>query len=168
MACVSSNCKRGNFNALNTYLDGAQNQNATGCGNAQLNRNVLMPAGWDASRDGVDDRQRVTEGKPCANWDATTGLMAATSDPTASWDRYAPSKEGVERYIMSAGASRMKINTRSSLGRQMGIPNLLRAPAPVPISSPASTANMVLFGDSQARQNVASAIFCQAQGNDCY
>lgn len=93
---------------------------------------------------------------PCVNWDSYTGMMSATSSPDADFYRYAPTKDGVERYIQSAGASRVRLQTRSSLGRITGTPNLLRAPAPVPITS-----NDITFNDSSIRQNIATSVYCQ-------
>lgn len=103
-----------------------------GCANAgadqgyQLNIDSLMPASWKGARNCGDN----------------------TADNT-QWARYAPSKQSFDRYIQAAGSSRLSMNTRSPLGRQTGIPLLLRQGPPVPIS-----AQEFPFLDSGFRQDL--------------
>jgi hypothetical protein len=71
------------------------------------------------------------------------------SEDTAEWAKYAPSKEAFDRYITASGSARLGVNTRSSMARQIGIPNLLRGGAPMPLSTYESQ-----FLDSDNRQSL--------------
>lgn len=68
---------------------------------------------------------------------------------TTQWTRYAPTKEAFDHYITAAGSARLSMNTRSPLGRQTGIPLLLRQGPPVPLST-----EQVPFHDSSFRQDL--------------
>ena len=76
--------------------------------NTQLNVNSLMPASWDNM----------------------AAVQSMSSDPKSDWARYAPTKEGVQRYISSSASARFGIMGRSPMGRTIGMPNLLRSQPP--------------------------------------
>jgi len=97
-----------------------------------LNVNSLMPAGWRND----------------------TGCGADTSTMDGSqWAKYAPTKDAFNRYITAQGSARLTLNTRNPLGRQVGIPDLLRQGAPMPLP-----AEQIVFNDSSYRLD---AIFRQ-------
>jgi len=88
----------------------------------------LMPASWRGAKD-------------CDNALESEGF-------DGEWSKYAPSKQSYENYIIAAGSARLGMNTRTR-NPTGGIQNLLRPPAPVPVSA----AN-ILFNDSSFRQDV--------------
>ena len=93
----------------------------------QLNLNALMPA----------------------NWNSVTAAQAMSSDPKDDWSRYTVTRDGVQRYISASGASRFRQIDRSSIGRVVGQPNLLRSQPPTALSTNAAD---VIFNDSGFRQ----------------
>ena len=91
-----------------------------------LNVNSLMPAAWRGN--------------------AQCGDNAAVDG--SQWTKYAPTKEAFDRYITAQGSARLSINTRNPLGRQVGIPDLLRQSPPMPLA-----AEQIVFNDSSFRQD---------------
>ena len=92
----------------------------------QLNRNALMPGSWNA-----------------------TGAAKPARSMKDDWTRYAVTEKGVDRYISSSGAVRFRQIDRSSTGRRLGAPNLLRSqPTPAMTVRPGAS---VMFNDSSDR-----------------
>ena len=94
-----------------------------GCDYA-LNPDNLMPGSW-------------REGVGCADG----------TDPNSQWAKYHPTRDKYYRYITAAGSARLGVNTRNSIRKVVGIPNLLMAASPTPLSN-----NAVPFSDSSHRQ----------------
>jgi hypothetical protein len=110
------------------------NTTNTGAGyNGTLNVNKLMPASWRSA-------------EPCS---------ALTDTDTSQWSSYAPSKQGFDNYITTAGSARLAVNTRTAMSRQTGLPNMLKdriqggGGPPVPLG-----ANAMTFNDSDLRQSL--------------
>lgn len=104
-----------------------------GCPSSQqsgyaLNVNSLMPAAWRGS--------------------AGCGSDSAAVDGS-QWTKYAPTKEAFDRYITAQGSARLSLNTRSPLGRIVGVPDLLRQQPPMPLA-----ADEIVFLDSENRQDL--------------
>jgi hypothetical protein len=98
----------------------------------QLNRNALMPASWNS----------------------VSAAQAGSSGNKDDWSRYSVTEEGVERYISASGAVRFTQIDRSSRGRRIGVPNLLRSqpPAALSMDGVGSSENGPWFNDSSDRQ----------------
>jgi len=83
-----------------------------------------------------------------ASWRSNTGCTATQSMDGSTWAKYSPTKEAFDRYITAQGSARLSLTTRSSQGRITGIPDLLRASPPMPLSS-----DEIPFFDAENRQN---------------
>lgn len=90
-----------------------------------MNINQLLPASW----------------RPNAQ-----PTNAAEMGSDALWTKYAPTRQAFDQYVTAAGSARLRLNTRSPLGRQTGIVDLTRAPPQVPL-----TADNFVFNDSSMR-----------------
>lgn len=63
-----------------------------------------------------------------AEWNSVSAAQAASSCYNANdWSRYAVTPDGVARYVSTSGALRFQSIDRSSEGRIIGQPNLLRS-----------------------------------------
>lgn len=111
----------------------ANEEGMAGGYNGTLNVNNLMPASWRSA-------------EPCS---------ALTDTDTTQWSSYAPSKQGFDNYITTAGSARLAVNTRTAMSRQTGLPNMLKdslqggGGPPVPMGS-----NAMTFNDSDLRQSL--------------
>lgn len=95
----------------------------------ELNLDPLMPASWRASAAGC----------PQSREDADS----------SQWTKYAPTPEAFQRYITAAGSARLAMNTRSPLGRQVGVGLNWRPPLPVPVGT-----DVIPWQDSGFRQDL--------------
>lgn len=95
-------------NFYDTNQQSEWNQSYACPSNMNLNRSSLMPA----------------------TWDNMAAAQSMSSDPNSDWAKYAPTKEGVQRYISSSATARFGIIDRSPLGSRIGQPNLLRSQPP--------------------------------------
>lgn len=103
----------------------------------QLQRDSLLPVSWSAS-------ERPAQGQlGCAD--------AGASD----WYKYAPTRDGFNRYITATGASRIRTMTRNPAGRIVGASNLLRTNAPVPLSR-----DEPWFNSSGMRTDLVDSLGC--------
>jgi hypothetical protein len=109
----------------------------------ELNVNSLMPAAWRSSP-------------------GMSGCSGAAVDGS-QWTKYAPTKQAFDRYITAQGSARLQLTTRSPLGRQVGVPDLLRQAPPMPLA-----AEQVVFNDSGMRlDNVFRATGRYPESTSC-
>lgn len=79
-----------------------------------------------------------------------TGACApGEREDETEWTKYAPSKQSFNKYITAAGSARLSLNTRSPMGRQIGIANPLRPGVAVPLGGYQSD-----FLDTDMRQSL--------------
>lgn len=106
----------------------------------QQNLSSLMPASWN--------NQSALK--------SSVGVNNNDSDPGQSdWYKYAPTFDGVQRYITSSGSARLGQTTRDPNGRIYGTPNLLRTRPPVPLSNVD-----IPFNNSSNRASLVQSLGC--------
>ena len=103
----------------------------------QLNLSTLMPASWNQQSLGPQQSLGLGQGHQQSQGDHN------------DWSRYSVSRAGAKRYISASGASRFRQSNRSSLGRKIGEPNLLRTQPPTALGAARGD---VIFNDSGFRQ----------------
>jgi len=89
-----------------------------------------------------------------ASWNSVSAAQSMSGAPVKTdWTRYTVTQDAAQRYIMGSGISRFGAIDRSSMGRLVGVPNLLRSQPP-----PALTAGSVggYFNGSELRDGLVS------------
>jgi hypothetical protein len=84
------------------------------------------------------------------NWQSAA--TQSLENPRNDWTRYTVTPEGYARYVSASGASRVMAIERSSLGRVVGLDNLLRSEPSTPITL---GPDAVIFNDSSFRAALA-------------
>lgn len=87
---------------------------------------------------------------------------AMAGDATANWYSYAPAASQIDATLIAAGDVRYGINSRSGMGRVLGMPNLLRSVPPVPVTS-----SQVTFLDSSFRMDLVNQLGCGLSADRC-
>lgn len=83
------------------------------------------------------------------SWQNPSSAASTGNAALDQWSQYAPTADGFARYIQAGGSSRLSAISRSSLGRQVGMPNLMRPGVAAPIST-----GQYVFNDSSQRADL--------------
>jgi len=113
----------------------------------EQDRSSLEVRGGSANTNGIG-QMNINQLLP-ASWRPNAQPLASEMGGDQLWSRYAPSRAAFDQYITAGSSARMRLNTRSPLGRQVGITDLLRPGTAVPL-----TADQFIFNDSSFRADL--------------